>query len=101
MRERRSGVPEQAVERELLYAPEPEDPTRPRQSRRLSTVEAQRRRGRGADQTWKTTAQAPEGGAPQPAEAVASEPAQGDAPATAGQDAGPAVDEEPAGEETV
>ena len=92
VRERRSGVPEQAVERELLYAPEPEE---------AEAVETVEHVDAPAAADIDTTAQAPEGEAPQPAEAVASEPAEGDAPATAGQDAGPAVDEEPAGEETV
>ena len=71
VRERRSTGPEVAVERELLHAHEAE----------------------ALEETGGEVAA--------PAEAIASEPDEGEAQAAADQDAEPAADEEPAGEETV
>jgi large subunit ribosomal protein L19 len=84
VRERRSNRPEEPVERELLYAPEPEEPEP------APEVAAQ--------PAPEVAAQPPETvGEEQPG---AEEPAQ-PATLTAAQDAGPADPEAPAGEDIV
>jgi large subunit ribosomal protein L19 len=135
VRERRSTGPEVAVERELLYAAEPEDlegtQEEALESGDVVTAEdaegaeaapavegaeaagvAQALEVAGAVEVAEAAEAEPAEDAPaEPAaapaaspggtETVASAPDEGEAPATAAQDAGPAADEESAGEDAV
>ncbi len=96
VRERRSSRPEQPVERELLYGPEAEETETVESVESVESVE-----GVEGVETAELAEAVPEGDGAAPAEEVAPEPDQGEAPATAEQDAGPAAAKETAGEETV
>ena len=119
VRERRSTGPEVAVERELLHAPAAEEAEAEaiEASEEVESYEeagavvpsdeeatAEPSEGSDAADTADTSGEAteaPVSEAPPAAEAAAADAAEGEAPATAAQDAGPAADEEPAGERTV
>jgi large subunit ribosomal protein L19 len=109
VRERRSSRPEVAVERELLYAPEVEETEAVEASEAAGAAEAvevadavEVAEAADAPEAPEAAAsQEPEGEGAEPAEAVASEPGEGEAQAAAKQDAGPAADEESAGEDPV
>jgi len=110
VRERRSNVPEQAVERELLHAPEPEEP-----EAELVTDE-QAPEAAATEATESAETEATEAGADGAAEQASGDQESAQAPAanqqgaeesgepatpTAAQDAGPAAAEASAGEDTV
>jgi len=112
VRERRSNVPEQAVERELLHAPEPVEP----EAALATDAQAPEAAGIEAPETEAAATEAPEAAATEAAEQASGDQESAQAPAenqqgaeesgepatpTAAQDAGPAAAEASAGEDTV
>ncbi len=96
VRERRSSRPEEAIERELLYAPAPAGETTPVAAEPVDSAEGE------APQAAVQAAETPAGAVVAAAEHQqgAEEPGEPATP-TAAQDAGPAAAEAPVGEETV
>jgi large subunit ribosomal protein L19 len=103
VRERRSVGPEEVVERELLYAPVPEEAQAPADAELAPAEETSEAGAETSEAGAETSAAAPPEAAPVQAAApeAATQPAAAGAAATptAAQDAEPAAAEPPAGEE--
>jgi large subunit ribosomal protein L19 len=109
VRERRSNRPEEAIERELLYGPEDDEPTTVLEDGAEVTVDEvevaapEAEQAPEADEAPAAEAPAPEAGdAPAPEAGDAPAPEAGEAPAPeADAEVAPAAEEAPAGDESV
>jgi large subunit ribosomal protein L19 len=104
VRERRSNRPEEAIERELLYGPEDDEPTTVLEDGAEVTVDEVEVAAPEAEQAPEADeAPAPEAGdAPAPEAGDAPAPEAGEAPAPeADAEVAPAAEEAPAGDESV